>query len=240
MKTIRFDLHGLFNDEWATYEAFLIKIIKQIEAKTINLITLLQLLEANAALASEAMEIIRKSEFTRPCNELDKKRDHIIVSINHFVRSFLYEEEDALRNAAGSLMIVINHYAGMARENRDQQSNRIISFVDELTQNYADQVEILGDLERRLNQLSTANEQYIKLHDERVFAQAEKSTVRMLDVRREGDKIIRSIWDLTDVLLFTAPVPDVERFAAQLNVENQNIRKKLAARKGRKKNEGNE
>ncbi len=170
---------------------------------------------------------------------MDKKRDRIIVSINHYIRSFRYDEDDNLRNAANSLMIVVNHYAGMARENRDQQSGRICSFINELTQNYAEQVEVLGDLQRRITQLETANTQYINLQDERTFAQAQKSPVRMLSIRRDGDRLFRSIWDLTDVLLFTSPLPDIEHFSALLNVENQNIRSKLAARKSRKEQQVN-
>ncbi len=237
MTLTRFRLQSLFGEEWLTYETFVIKSIKQIGAEKLNLATLLPPLEANAVLASEAMEIIRKSEFTRHCDELDEKRDRLIGSTNNFVRSFLYEEDAALRDAAENLMIVIDHYAGMASENRDQESSRIINFVNELTENHAAQVAKLEGLEGRLSRLSAANAEYIKLQDDRTFSEAEKSAVRMVDVRREGDKFIHAIWNLTDVLLLSAPTPDIERFAAQLNVENQKERTKLAARKGRKEKE---
>lgn len=234
MKCIRFELHGLYNEEWATYENFLMKAIGQIGAPKLSLIPMLSMLEANATAAADAMEIIRKSEFTRRCDEVDKKRDHIITGINSFVRSFLYDDDPALRDAAADLMIVIDHYAGMAAENRDQESNSIISFLTELKKKYSVQAGKLAGLDRRITALAAVNADYILLQDQRTFAEAGKTAVRMVDVRREGDKVIRAVWDLTDILLFTAATPEVEQFAAQLNVENQNQRTKLAARKGRR------
>ncbi len=234
MKTIRFELHSLLGEEWATYLTFLIKAIGQTGAEKLNLTPLFPLLEANAALAAKAMEVIRKSEYTRHCDEADEKRDRLIGSVNNYVRSFLYEEDPALRDAANSLMIVIDHYVGMANENRDQESSRIINFVNELTENHAAQIEQLEGLERRLSQLSQANAEYIRLQDERTFTDAEKGTVRMADVRRAGDRLIRSVWNLTDVMLLAAPTADIELFSAQLNTRNQNERTKLATRRGRK------
>ncbi len=240
MKLTRFNLQKLFNEEWAAYEKFLIRTIKQIDAEKISLATLYPLLVANAEQADTALEIISKSEFTRLCDELDEKRDHLIGGINYFIRSYLYDEEVALRDAANRLMIVVDHYAGMANENRDQESNRIGNFIDELHDNCSDQIEKLADLERRLAQLQKANEQYISLQDKRTFSEAEKTTLRMVDVRKAGDTLIRSVWDLMDILLLTASTPAIERFAALLNVENQNVSTKIATRKGRKESEEKE
>jgi hypothetical protein len=231
MKTKKIDLQGLFNQEWRTYLVFVIKAIKQIGADKLSLVAILPLLEAIAARAAEAMEFIRKSEFTRRCDELDEKRDRLIAPINNFVRSFLQDADPAMRDAATDLMIVIDHYAGMAEENRDQESQRIINFVSELRSNHAPKITALEGLERRLLQLEEANNEYIKLQDDRTFADAEKTDIRMSDVRREGDKYLRVVWNLVDALLLTAPTADLETFAAQLNVENQNVRSKLAARK---------
>ncbi len=236
MKITRFDMTRLFNEEWSSYENFLIKVIKQDDNRQ-QFAPLLPRLEANAASAGQAMEIIAKSAFTRRCDELDEKRDRLIGSVNSYVRSFLYDEEAVVSEAALDLMIVIDHYAGMAKENRDQQSSRIINFVDEMTVNNAEKVAKLEGLARRLKQLSAANEEYIKLQDERTFSEAGQTDLRMINVRKEGDAIIRTVWGLIDVLLFTAPTPEIEHFASLLNAENLRVRDKLAARKGKKESE---
>ena len=57
----------------------------------------------------------------------------------------------------------------------------------------------------------------------------------MVAVRRDGNRVIRSVWDMTDIMQLTASTPDVEKFVAQINVANQNERTRIAARQGRKK-----
>ncbi len=235
MSIIRFRLQGLYNQEWATYENFLIKAIKQTGADKLHLAIFLAMLESNAKDAAEALELIAKSEFTQLCNELDAKRDRLIGSANNFVRSFLHDDDAEVKEAAHSLMVVIDHYSGMAAEANDQESNRIISFVAELKNNHAAQITKLEGLARRLDQLSAANADYIKLQDDRTFSTAEQTAVRMVNVRKAGDTAIRAIWDTMDLALLVpeTTTPDIERFVAQLNAENQNERTKLAARKGR-------
>jgi hypothetical protein len=231
MKTPRFNLHYLFNQEWVTYLTFFIKTIKKTGAEKLSLLALLPLLEKVAALTEGAMDIIRKSEFTRLCDEYDEKRDRLIPPINNFIRSFLQDEDPEMRNAATNLMIVVEHYVGMAQENRDQESQRIINFLGELRTNHAPKIALLEGLERRLKQLEDANNEYIALQDDRTFSEAEKSSIRMSEVRKDGDKYIRAVWDLTDILLLSAPTADLETFAAQIGEENKNIKAKLAARK---------
>jgi hypothetical protein len=238
MKLTRFNLSHLYNEEWFTYVNFLTGIINQLGDNKAAFGGLLSMLEKSAAAASEAMEIIRTSEYTRLCDEMDEKRDHLIVGINHLVRSFIYDEDSALREAAHNIMTVINHYRGMANEDRDQESGRIINFVSELNENQADRVAKLADLKRRLTQLSDANKKYIELQDSRTFSDAEQTSVRMVNVRREGDTAIRSVWNLTELMPAIAPVPipEIEQFAARLDTENRNERDKLATRKGRREN----
>jgi len=235
MKIVRFDPNRLFNQEWSTYLSFLVKAIQQTGAEKLNLLPLLALLETISAQADEALEFIRKSEYTRLCDEADEKRDRIIAAVYNLVRSFLHDEDTDMREAANTLMVVLDHYRGMANEGRNQQSGRVIDFVQELQDNHAERIGKLEGLERRIHQLSAANDAYIRLQDDRTFATAEKTQLRMVAVRREGNRIIRSLWDMTDIMQLTASTPDIETFAAQLNVANQNERTRIAARQGRKK-----
>jgi hypothetical protein len=231
METKRFSLKSLFNEEWAAYLNFLIRLITQIGAEKIHLTLLLPILEKSAARAAEAMEIIRKSDYTRLCDDADSKRDLLIGSSNNYVRAFLYEEDPAVSAAAQNLMTVIDHYAGMANENREQESNRIISFLNEMTVTRADQTAKIPGLAERLERLAEANQEYIRLQDTRISDTADRTSLRMVDVRHEGDKCIRAIWELMDVLLTSASTPDIEYFVTQMNLANQSEHSKLAMRK---------
>jgi hypothetical protein len=234
MKTLRFTLHNLWNEEFLNYLRFLIRLITGIGAEKLGFVPLLAMLEKNADAADSVIEIIGTQEHTRRCNEVDEKRDRLIGSTNSFVRSFLYDEDDTIRAAAESIMLVIDHYAGMAEANRDQESNMIVQFVGELTDNYGAQVAKIEGLAGRIEKLSAANSEYISLHDERNLAIAAQGTLRMVNVRRDGEKAIRSLWDLTDISLLSNATPEMQDFVAQLNTENQAQRTKLNIRKGRK------
>ena len=234
MKTIRFDPNLLFNQEWSVYVNFLVKAIKQIGAEKLNLVPLFALLESIMEQADEALEFIRKSEYTRLCDDADEKRDRIIAAVYNLVRSFLHDEDIEMREAANALMVVLDHYRGMANAGRNQQSGRVFDFVQELQNNHVERIAKLSGLERRINQLSVANDEYIRLQDDRTFSAAEKTQLRMVAVRREGNRIIRAVWDMIDIMLLAASSTDVETFAAQLNVANQNERARIAARQGRK------
>jgi leucyl aminopeptidase len=222
MKLTRVYLENLQNEEWFTYQTFLIKLVKKNESVKTALAALLALIEKNNADADNALEIIRKSQLTTQIDEADALRDRSIGALNNYTRSFLYDTDTDKQRAAQNLMVVIEHYKAMPKAPQDQESSMIINFVEELEENHADDMAAIG-LEDRKDQLKEANEQFIQLVDQRTIEAGDQTTLRMVDVRREGNQLIRHLYSQTEMLLMTAPTDALTQFANELNAENRRV-----------------
>ncbi len=222
MQITKVRLEYFQNEEWFTYQTFLIKLVKKNESVKTALQGLLTLLEKNNADADMALEIMRKSQLSGQIEQADELRDRLIGALNNYVRAFLYDTDADKQRAAQNLLVVIEHYKAMPKAPQDQESSMIINFVEELEENHADDMAAIG-LEDRKDQLKTANEQFIQLVDQRTIEAGSQTTLRMVDVRREGNQLIRHLYSQTEMLLLTAPTDALTQFANELNAENRRV-----------------
>jgi hypothetical protein len=236
---IRFRLGHLYNAEWLYYLNFVVSGIKEGPADQVGLSGLLPLLEDVALQAAQAIEVIRGSQLTQNLDDLDANRDRCIAGVNSYLRFCELSENAELARAARLLLRVADHYAGMADENREQESIRITSFVAELTKpEHTPALTLLDGQDLRLSELlrvlTQANDEYIALQNTRTSAEAQRPTLRMAEVRRQGDPLLRTVLDLTDAQQRANPSPAIQQLAAKLNAQNQLERTKLATRKTRR------
>ncbi len=233
MKLTRTNLGNLTNGAWVTYLTFVVKLIKQNEAVKTALALLLALLEKNLADAEASLEVMRGSQLSRDINEADALRDRMIGGLNNYVRSFLYDADPAKARAAENLIRVINHYSGIAEAPQDQESAMIIDLIRELDTNHQADMEAIA-LANRKDQLQQANSRFIELLDSRTIETGNRTPLRMVDVRREGSRLIRMLYTQVEMLLLTSPTEAVAQFAAELNAENSRVNANLN-RRGEKK-----
>ncbi len=239
MRIVKLNLEHLQNEEWYTYQTFLIKLIKKTNSLIAALAALLILLEKNGVDAVTALEIIRKSKLSEPIAEADALRKQLIKGLNSHVAAFLHNANPDKQRAAKNLKIVINHYKSISKASQDQQSGMIINFIKELDENHTADMATIG-LEERKEQLKTTNEEFIALLDQRTAEIGSKTTLRMPDIRREGNRIIRHIFSQIEILLLSTP-DDTEliQFANELNAENRRVKGNLH-RKGKNKKDTSE
>ncbi len=222
MKITKIRLEYLQNEEWYTYETFLIKLIKKTGSVAVALAALLALLEQNNVDANAALEIIRKSRLTEDIEQADLLRDRLIGALNNYVRSYLHDIDPAKQRAARNLMIVIDHYKNMASAPQDQESGMIVNFVKELEEKCADDMAAIS-LEERKDQLKTVNQQFITLQNQRSIDTGDQTTLRMVGIRRDGNELIRYIYSQTEILLKSAATPELTQFANELDAENRRV-----------------
>jgi hypothetical protein len=220
-KIIRTNLEHLVHEGWFAYQLFLISLInKHVTLKEL-LAAILALLQKNHADASEAIEIVRTNRWSRDVDEADLLRDRLVGSVNIYIRAFLYDIDPEKSRAAQNLLPVIEHYGDMAKAPQDKESGMIINFLDELNSNYSAEITAIG-LADRLAQLKAANEQFLAAIGNRTEDIASR-TLRMRDVRREGNQLIRMLYAQVELLLLTAPSDELTAFANELNAENSRV-----------------
>jgi hypothetical protein len=114
----------------------------------------------------------------------------------------------------------------MAQAPQDEESGMIINFLDELAANHAADVEVL-ELSGRIAQLKAANTQFIDLLSKRRTETATKPARRMVEIRREGNGLIRMLYAQIDLLQRTSPTADITAFANEINAENARVNANL-------------
>ncbi|MDR1679283.1 MAG: DUF6261 family protein [Prevotellaceae bacterium] len=219
-------LEILQNGAWVTYLTFIVKLIKENETVKTLLAPLLALLEKTLKDAEESLEEMRSSQWSRGINEADTQRDRMVGGLNNYVRSFLYDIDPAKQRAAESLMKVIDHYGEMAKAPQDQETALINDFLKELNDNHQADIEAIG-LSDRCEQLQAANARFVQLLDSRTVEAGNKNPLRMVDIRREGNRLIRMLYTQIELLQLTASTEALSSFAGELNAENARVNDNL-------------
>jgi hypothetical protein len=235
MKLTRVTLGNATNGTWYAYLTFIIKLIKQNESVKTLLAALLTMLEKIHSDASGSLEVMRASQLSRDIEDADMLRDRMVGGLNNYVRSFAFDIDPAKRRAAENILLVIDHYGAIAQASQDDESTMIISFVKELETTCVADMEVIA-LEERKEQLVQANTRFIDLRDQRTIEIGSKPTLRMVDVRREGNRVIRMLYSHIEMLLISAPTEVLTQFAGELNAESQRINANMN-RKGERDSE---
>ncbi len=219
-------LEHLQNGAWVTYLTFIVKLIKGNEAVKTVLAPLLALLEKILKDAEESLEEMRGSRLSSEINEADTQRDRMIGGLNNYVRAFLYDIDSAKQRAAENLMKVINHYGEIAKAPQDQETALINDFLKELNDNHEADTKTLG-LADRCEQLQAANARFVELLDSRTIESGTKNPLRMIDIRREGNRLIRMLCTQLELLQLTASTEALSTFVGELNAENTRVNTNL-------------
>jgi hypothetical protein len=221
MKLIRTKLEKLQNAAWYIYLTFVIKLISQKESIKTLFAPQLALLEKVHADAGVALEFIRKNQWSKEVDDADTLRDRYWGGLKNFLRAFQYDPDAATQHAAERLMSIVEHYGDVANAPQDQESGLIIDSIKELN-NYPEDIETLN-LGKRIEQLQEANERFMEVVDRRTLEIGNRTPLRMVDIRRDGDKIIRLIYAQLEVWLQSEPSADITQFASELTAENVRV-----------------
>ncbi len=217
MKKIeKLHLEHLQNGAWVTYLTFIVKLIKGNEAMKTSLAPMLGLLEKSLKDAEDSLEEMRGSQWSSQVNEADTQRDRMIGGLNSYVRSFLYDIDPAKQRAAENLKKVIDHYGEMAKAPQDQETALINDFLKELKDNHLEDTKTLG-LSDRCEQLQAANARFVQVLDSRTIESGTKNPLRMIDIRREGNRLIRMLYTQLELLQLTASTEALSTFISEMN-----------------------
>ncbi len=225
-KVAKLHLEILQNGAWVTYLTFIVKLIKGNETVKPSLAPLLGLLEKSLKDAEDSLEEMRGSQWSSQVNEADTQRDRLIGGLNNYVRSFLYDIDPEKQRAAENLKKVIDHYGEMAKAPQDQETALINDFLKELKDNHLEDTKTL-DLSGRCEQLQAANARFVQVLDSRTVESGNKTSLRMIDIRRDGNRLIRMLYTQIELLHLTAPSAGLSSFTNELNAENIRVSQNL-------------
>lgn len=141
------------------------------------------------------LAIIRKSDITARLKEQDRLRDTLVYGFMMVVQAFRHHPDVSLRDAAGCLMTVFNHYRQFSRKTYDENSTAISEVVQELNSGkFAENVKTLG-LGTLVDHLALANETFFHLMHARYIEETKRPDVKARDARAAVEKTLGEIID---------------------------------------------
>jgi hypothetical protein len=182
--------------------------------------------------ADEALELIRKSATTEKIAEADTTRDLVLRGFTEAVHSAVNHFDDAKRDAARRLQVVLGHYGNLAIKSYDEETAAIYNLLQELTGANAADVSLLG-LTDWVVQLEADNKAFSALMEARYAENAGKTELRMKNVRKELDRCYRDIIDFIDAKALVNGEATYAPFVKELNTRVERFAAILAQRKGR-------
>lgn len=246
MKTTKIYLYQLRNEEHFQFGRDVIALVNitGVEPKVSAFV------DAFAAILrqeDEAIEQIRKSQFTDEIAAADRSRDRIFYGITEQVRSLSRHFNPAISEAATRLAnFPMLTYGPVAKKNYATQSAKIYNLLQELRDNYTEECVTLA-LVPWLDELERINNTVDDLIIQRVGETASRTKLVMKEVRPRADEAYRALVEAVEALYVVAKMnlggdgvgsPDLyEGFIARLNAMIERYINTMSVRRGNAKAE---
>lgn len=234
MKIRRFRLGHLTNEEWF-YFMFIVKgLIETYTPAALGVERLYERFADCCNKASESIEYIRKSFYTKEIKAADKLRNRMFRGLAKTVKAALLHYEASVQAAAVRVAIVLDHYRRLPYFDFAAKSAGINLLLSLLTAEYSADIALLG-INGWIERLRDSNLAFIKLYGNRSDERAGKTPLRFKDVRKETDPIYRAIIEYVEARILLEGVESFESFVRDLNFHAESCALTLAQRKGRSK-----
>jgi len=240
MEIVKFDLKSLRNEEHYQLHT---------EAKTV----LGKLVETNELIGakypqyincltdeSTVLDQIQKSSITDYIFVANQKRNSLFRGLSDAVKSALNHYDDDLQQTATHLQTAFDHYGNITLKPANQETSAYDSLTADLQGTYSNDIKALG-LTEWVVRLKDRNEQYRTLITNRNTEEANRTQLKMKDVRFQIDALFQDITKTINALIV---INGEAGFTSTVNELNQIISRYsniMAQRQGRaaKNNESN-
>lgn len=185
---------------------------------------------------------MKKSNYSEEKQVADKSRDALFSGVVNTVEDALNHFDPAIQAAAKRIKLVLDESGNLSELGIKQQSSATATFIAKLRiEDLAKDVALIG-LTPWVDELEKRNENVRVLEDKQNLEASEKTTLRMKEVRKEMDTVIRAIWRRLKALMLLEGEAPYADYVRQLNERNTKyadiLAKKASVRAAKKKAEG--
>ena len=189
-----------------------------------------------------AIKAIRESVYTPQIEKADKIRDYDYNEFRKTVNDSRKHYDPVIRNAADTLHIVTKRYGNVAKEEYNDESATIMLFVNEVRDNFMNEVNILG-LNNLLNTLEQHNDEFRVVMNKREQEYFQKTQLKMTvaEIRKAHDDCDRDMADRVNAMNLLNPSPVITEYMEKLNLKIAHYNRIVANKEGKnkaKKNKG--
>jgi hypothetical protein len=231
---VRFRYENLRNEAHVEFHTTVNALFLKFDPGTLGIGQLYVVYQPLLAEEIAALDIIRRSGLTPEIAEEDHKRDSLYRGFADSVKSFLHHYDPAKQEAAKKVEIVLERYGNIAAKSIDEETAAIEDLYRELLKQDNRPSLIALGLGEWLEQLVQTSRRLEKLMMERYDEAAKRPNVHMQNIRKEVDKVFRSILDLLESLVRVKGAGTNREFISELNVVMERYKDILAQEAGRR------
>jgi hypothetical protein len=231
---IRFSYENLRNEAHVEFHTNVNALFVKYTPEALGIATIYPSYKARYDEEVEALDVIRRSELTAEIVGLDHERDRIWRGFADSVKAFRNHFDPDKRRAAEKVEVILEHYGNIAAKTIDEETAAIEDLHRELIKqdNYLYVAALgLGDWLGQLVQTSRNLEQLMMARYEEA---SKRPDIRVRSVRKELDKVFRTIVDLLEVQVRVNSADANKAFLAELNAVMERYKDLLAQEAGRR------
>jgi hypothetical protein len=225
MKIIRINLDRLRNEAHYQFFAAIIALIIKFPLIVEKLGDLFTSLQSLFAKEDEAVDYIRKSDYSAKIAAADERLDSAVIGLSETVRGALHHFRPEVVEAALSLKNLIKAYGNIVRKNYDEELAAVTNLLQDLNGAYATKISLIGGLSEWITEIKAASDNMTALLALRNTEKADKPKERMVNVRREIDPVYRDIVTKIEALTIvegeTAYVPFIKELTELIDRFNK-------------------
>jgi hypothetical protein len=207
-------------------------VLSKINAEAFKLVVLLGRFFGLLADEDAALVQIRKYEATDEISRIDAERDNVFRGMNTLLKSALKHFDAEVSKAAERLAIVFNTYGDISRLSYDAETAAIHNLIQDLQQRVADTDKV--GMTVWVNELLRLNNELRHYMDERYSEEAQRTHIRVRQVRKDIDNVYLEIADILEAGAAFNGVKDYEALFAEINARVSRYANILAQEKGRR------
>lgn len=232
LKTKRIDLIPMRNEEHYQFHAEVKALIVAAGPQKLNIADDFTDYSQLCNDELDALQLIRKSALSDQLEDADTKRDAVFRGLVDAVKSAKNHFVEAKKEAAARLSIVLDQYGNVARKPYNEESAAITKLLKELAEKHAPDAELLG-LNDWVAELAARNNAFDTLMKSRFTEDAERTTLRMRQVRSTIDLQFRAILTRIDALVIVNGPAEYTAFVRELNARIDKYDNLVAVRQGK-------
>jgi hypothetical protein len=232
MNILKIDLSKLRNEEHYQFQTDFKKLVNQYKPASLSIVPQFQTYLPLYVDEIVALDNIRKSAITDDLAVADcireatfrGMRDAMKAAGNHFIPE--------VKEAASRLQIVFDHYGNLTIKPFDEETAAINRLIIDLQDEYAADAAAIG-INDWVIELKKNNDSFDDLKAKRYTEAANKTQLRMKEVRIKVDVAYHIIVNFINALIIVNGVTNYSEFVKELNKRIENYTLLYAHRKGR-------
>lgn len=229
-----FNFHNLRNAAHYQFQTDFVAMVERYEPKTLGIEEIYAVYKPKYLNEGIALVSISKSATSEQIEIADKGRDSAYRCIVDDVRSKEGHFMPEVKEAAKRVLVILDRYGNLAPKPNDEESGLITSLIDDLRTKAAADLVTLSNVEW-IDELERLNDAFIALEASRNSEEANRTELRMKQVRVEVDAAYKKIEKRINALIELNGEEPYAKFVKELNARITRAQESIAISRAKKK-----